>query len=103
MKKIDLTQVIPELAGLIEISIRIDQMESLLALANEAKHKISITVIQKLAEYERNNKVWLGHNICVVYQNNNYLIQGLNDDENQSVNVSIIEQILVLKNKQSKG
>ncbi len=103
MKKIDLTQDIPELSGLIEISMRIEQMESLLAIAHEAKDKIASTVLQKLVDYEQANKVWLGDNIALAYQKINYLIQGLNDDENQSVNVSLIEHILVLENKQSKG
>jgi len=103
MKKIDFTKEIPELIGLIEISERVEQMESLLALAIQNKNKIAIAILKKLEVYEQTNKVWLGECIPVSYNNMDFLIQGLNDDENEPVNVSLIEYMLVIKGKQTKG
>ena len=103
MKKIDFTKEIPELIGLIEISERVEQMESFLALAIQNKNKIGNAVLEKLATYEQNNNVWLGQCIPVSYNNMNFLIQGLNDDENDSLNISPIEYILEIKDKQTKG
>ncbi len=103
MKKIDLTQEIPELLGLIEISERVEQMESLLAIAIQNKNKIAISILEKLSTYEQKNDIWIGENITIEYNNLNFLIQGLNDDENEAVNVLPIEYTVEIKDKQTKG
>jgi len=103
MKKIDFTKEVPELIGLIEICERVEQMESLLALAIQNKNKIAFAILEKLSTYEQNNNVWLGEYITVSYNNRNFLIQGLNDNDQDSLNVSPIEYILEIKDKQTKG
>lgn len=103
MKKIDFTNEIPEIGGLIKISEQIEQMENFLFFANQAKNKIVTIVLEKLTDYEQRNHVWLGDTIQVTYQKRNFLIKGLNDDVSESVSVSPIDFTLVINNKQSKG
>jgi len=103
MKKVDITNEVPELIGLIEINGRIEQMEALLYTAKEAQNNIASSVIQKLNTYEQDNKVWLGEDITVEYNNQNYLIKGLNDNHNEPLKVMLLEHLLVFKDKQTKG
>ena len=103
MKKIDITQEIPELIGLIELSHRIEQMEALLDTAKEARDNVASIVIEKLINHEQVNDIWLGEDITLEHKKQHFHIKGLNDDHNDPVKVSLMEHLLIIKDKQTKG
>jgi hypothetical protein len=103
MKHIDFTTEIPELMELVEVSKRLDQLEALLRVVKETRNNVATTVLEKLSHYEEVNKIWLGDDITMQYQQQHFIIKGLNDKQDDPIKVIPIEHLLVLKDKQTEG
>lgn len=103
MNTIDFTNIIPELAKLIEVNQKINQMESLLDMTRELEDNILASVSEKLFHYEQDHNCYLGEIIKVEYNKQQFLVSGLNADPDEKVKVILLDTEIIIKEKQTKG
>jgi hypothetical protein len=99
----NLTNEIPELVFLIEYSERIEQAKHLIQKLLDFQQEAAIKALEALHNYEDKNDIWFGEDLLVEFQKKQYIIKGLNDNENESLKVREIFHVIYIESKQSKG
>lgn len=100
---INLTKEIPDLAFLIEYSERIEQAEYMLKKLLEVQQNAAIKTLESLNKFENKRNIWFGEDLIVEFQDEYYLVKGLNDDENDPLKVRKVGPFIHLESKQTKG
>ncbi len=99
----NLTNEIPELAFLIEYSERIEQAQHLIQKLLDFQQEAAIKALEALHNYENKNDIWFGEDLVVEFQKKQYIIKGLNDNENELLQVREIFHVIQIEDKQTKG
>ena len=101
--KINLTKEIPELAFLIRYSEKIELANQLLQQLLDFQQQTALKAIDALHNYEDQKGIWLGEDLVVDYQEKQYIIKGLNGDQNEPLKVRPVDYVIQIEDKQAKG
>lgn len=99
----NLTDEIPELSFLIEYNEKIEKAQQLLQQLMDFQQETAVKAIETLQSYEDQNDVWFGEDLVVEFQEKQYIIKGLNGNENEPLKVRQIDHVIQIKDKQTKG
>ena len=103
MKNNDFTDNIPEIGQLIEITGKMQLLESIFLQMQHVQTNLKLAILDKLEIFEQDNSTYLGTDLLVRYKKKHFLIKGMFGEGSPPVSIVQLEHLIEIKSKQTKG